>query len=332
VAKDYYPVLSNAIAALDPNSEAARRSVYDRARRALVGLQPTAQLSPAEMSAETAALETAIRRIEAEQAGGAPLRRRAARPGRPPPSPAYSSRAKGTHRRGAVGLVPMVLGAFILTAIAILAAATYAYMTRQNGPIGQTSAAPPPRSAVAVNDRPKQAVAEPATSRATVGDLRPGVDGGSSDPDLPYIYRRQLVFYRTANAAGMIVIEKSQRFLYFVRPNNVAMRYGIGIGDECLGSNGLMRISNKVEWPEWRAPDDLIKRQPNLPRLVAGGPGNPLGARVLYLGDNTPSIHGTNAPKTIGTTVTLGCFRMVNDDVIDLYNQAAVEGKVLVRN
>ncbi|QCI69168.1 L,D-transpeptidase [Phreatobacter stygius] len=143
---------------------------------------------------------------------------------------------------------------------------------------------------------------------------------------------RQLVYFRSNEAPGTIVIHTSERFLYLVQGNNRALRYGIGVGREGFQWSGLQRISRKSEWPDWRPPPEMIARQPYLPRFMAGGPGNPMGARGLYLGATIYRIHGTNQPQTIGQSVSSGCFRLVNNDVADLYERVPVGTKVIVRH
>jgi lipoprotein-anchoring transpeptidase ErfK/SrfK len=144
-------------------------------------------------------------------------------------------------------------------------------------------------------------------------------------------YRRQLVFFRTNEAPGTIVIHTAERFLYLVLGNNRALRYGIGVGRQGFQWSGLVRISKKAEWPDWTPPPEMIKRQPYLPRFMAGGPGNPLGARALYLGATDYRIHGTNQPETIGQSISSGCFRLANGDVVDLYARAEVGTKVIIQ-
>jgi lipoprotein-anchoring transpeptidase ErfK/SrfK len=116
-----------------------------------------------------------------------------------------------------------------------------------------------------------------------------------------------------------------------VQGNNRAMRYGIGVGRDGFQWSGLLKVSRKAEWPDRRPPPEMIERQPYLPRFMAGGPGNPLGARALYLGETVYRIHGTNQPQTIGQSVSSGCFRLVNPDVIDLFDRVPVGTKVVVR-
>ena len=144
-------------------------------------------------------------------------------------------------------------------------------------------------------------------------------------------YRRQPVYYRTTEAPGTIIIDTAERFLYLVQPNNIALRYGIGVGRDGFQWQGLLRITRKGEWPDWTPPPEMIARQPYLPRFMAGGPGNPMGARALYLGNTVYRIHGTNAPETIGHAVSSGCFRLVNDEITDLFDRVPVGTKVIVQ-
>lgn len=145
-------------------------------------------------------------------------------------------------------------------------------------------------------------------------------------------YARQLVFFRTQEAPGTLIIHTSERFLYVALGNNRALRYGIGVGREGFQWSGLVKIARKAEWPDWTPPPEMIQRQPYLPRFMAGGPGNPMGARALYLGATIYRIHGTNQPETIGHAVSSGCFRLANGDVIDLYERVPVGTKVVIRH
>ena len=145
-------------------------------------------------------------------------------------------------------------------------------------------------------------------------------------------FARQMVYFRTNEPPGTVIIHTSERFLYLVQGNNRALRYGIGVGREGFQWSGIQRISRKAEWPDWRPPPEMITRQPYLPRFMAGGPGNPMGARGLYLGATIYRIHGTNQPQTIGQSVSSGCFRLVNSDVTDLYDRVPVGTKVIVRH
>jgi len=200
--------------------------------------------------------------------------------------------------------------------------------TRRRFLIGTAAAATlAPASAFAQAFRTVDRIPDP-----TIEDVDPGIDRGSNSDKLPYEYRRQPVFYRTLEVPGTIVIETSNRFLYLIQPNTRAIRYGIGVGRDGFRWAGLLKVSRKAEWPDWTPPSEMIARQPYLPRWMAGGPGNPMGARALYLGQTVYRIHGTNAPDTIGHAVSSGCFRLVNDDISDLYERVAVGAKVIVRH
>ena len=142
--------------------------------------------------------------------------------------------------------------------------------------------------------------------------------------------RRQIVSYRTNEAPGTIIIDTPNTYLYLVLPGGKAMRYGIGVGREGFTWSGVKTIERKAEWPDWTPPPQMIQRQPYLPRFVAGGPSNPLGARAMYLSDSVYRIHGTNDPSTIGGNVSSGCIRLTNEDVIDLYNRVHAGTKVVV--
>ena len=160
---------------------------------------------------------------------------------------------------------------------------------------------------------------------------QPGYVPTPEEEKLPAEFRPQPVFFRSSEPVGTIVIHTNERFLYLVQGNDRAIRYGIGVGRDGFQWQGLLKISRKQEWPDWRPPAEMIKRQPYLPRFMAGGPGNPLGARALYLGDTDYRIHGTNQPQTIGTAVSSGCFRLTNPDVTDLFERVPVGTKVVVR-
>jgi lipoprotein-anchoring transpeptidase ErfK/SrfK len=142
--------------------------------------------------------------------------------------------------------------------------------------------------------------------------------------------QRQIVDYRTTQPAGTIVIDTPHTFLYFVLGNGKAIRYGIGVGREGFTWSGVKSVARKAEWPDWYPPAEMIARQPYLPRMTAGGPGNPLGARAMYIGGTEYRIHGTNDPTTIGKHVSSGCIRLTNEDVMDLYNRVQVGAKVVV--
>jgi lipoprotein-anchoring transpeptidase ErfK/SrfK len=175
----------------------------------------------------------------------------------------------------------------------------------------------------------ERADAQPGRS-LEIGD-QPGLVPDPRDEQLPAAFRRQAVFYRTNEPAGTIIVDTADRYLYLIQGNNRAIRYGIGVGREGFQWQGLLQITRKSEWPDWTPPPEMIQRQPYLPRFMAGGPGNPMGARALYLGSTVYRIHGTNQPQTIGSAVSSGCFRLVNADVIDLYERVPVGTKVVVR-
>lgn len=163
----------------------------------------------------------------------------------------------------------------------------------------------------------------------TVGD-EPGRVPDES-VQLPPQFQRQTVLYRTTEPPGTIIVHTSERFLYLVQGNGRAIRYGVRVGREGFQWQGLLKITRKAEWPDWTPPPEMIQRQPYLPRFMAGGPGNPLGARAMYLGATVYRIHGTNQPDTIGKAVSSGCFGMVNADIIDLYGRVPVGTKVVVK-
>src|SRR5215471_13865305 len=142
--------------------------------------------------------------------------------------------------------------------------------------------------------------------------------------------QRQVVSFPTKEAPGTIIIDTPNTFLYLVMPGGKAMRYGIGVGREGFTWAGVKTIERKAEWPDWTPPPEMIHRQRYLPRFVAGGPSNPLGARAMYLSGSVYRIHGTNAPGSIGSRATAGCIRMANEDVIDLYDRVKVGTKVVV--
>ncbi len=151
-----------------------------------------------------------------------------------------------------------------------------------------------------------------------------------TDEQAPAHLRRQVVDYRSHEAPGTVIIDTPNTYLYLVLGNGKAMRYGIGVGREGFTWSGTQTISRKAEWPDWTPPAEMIARQPYLPRHMAGGPGNPLGARAMYLGNTIYRIHGTNDPSTIGGRVSSGCIRLTNEDVVDLYSRVNIGSKVVV--
>ncbi|HML07306.1 MAG TPA: L,D-transpeptidase family protein [Xanthobacteraceae bacterium] len=179
---------------------------------------------------------------------------------------------------------------------------------------------------------PTDSAVAPPADRATVIAALPPEDQPEAGPakELPPQLRRQLVDYRTSEPAGTVIIDTPHTYLYLVRGNGKALRYGIGVGREGFTWSGSERISRMSEWPDWHPPKEMIERQPYLPRFMAGGEGNPLGARALYLGNTLYRIHGTNQPSTIGSFVSSGCIRLTNEDIEDLYSRVNVGTRVVV--
>jgi lipoprotein-anchoring transpeptidase ErfK/SrfK len=152
----------------------------------------------------------------------------------------------------------------------------------------------------------------------------------SDEGATPERLRRAVVAFGTAEAPGTIIIDTGNTTLYYVLGQGRAIRYGVGVGRDGFTWSGVQTISRKAEWPDWHPPSEMIARQPYLPRFMAGGPGNPLGARAMYLGSSQYRIHGTNDPSTIGKFVSSGCIRLTNEDVTDLFSRVDVGTKVVV--
>ena len=147
---------------------------------------------------------------------------------------------------------------------------------------------------------------------------------------VPGRLRRAVVAFNTAEAPGTVIIDTGNTALYYVLGQGKAVRYGVGVGREGFTWSGVQTISRKAEWPDWHPPAEMVARQPYLPRFMAGGPGNPLGARAMYLGSSEYRIHGTNDPSTIGKFVSSGCIRLTNEDVSDLFSRVDVGTRVVV--
>ena len=179
-----------------------------------------------------------------------------------------------------------------------------------------------------------QQPAMPNDSRPIYINTDPAGGPGLDAPPQPFAidprYMRHEVEYAGKEAPGTVIIDTPNRFLFLVEPGGKAIRYGIGVGRPGFTWSGVRTVTNKREWPDWHPPEEMLKRQPELPHFVAGGPGNPLGARALYLGSTLYRIHGSNEPWTIGQMVSSGCIRLRNEDVIDLYNRVKVGTKVVV--
>ena len=196
----------------------------------------------------------------------------------------------------------------------------------------QAVIAPPPASA-AVAPAPALASAAPAPTPvpapAPASPPAPEVELPKA-ADAPGKFVRQVVDYVNHEAPGTVVVDTGNTFLYLVLNGKQAMRYGIGVGREGFTWSGEQTVARKTEWPDWRPPAEMVLRQPYLPRFMAGGPGNPLGARAMYLGETEYRIHGTNKPDTIGKRVSSGCIRLTNEDVADLYERVKIGAKVIV--
>jgi len=148
--------------------------------------------------------------------------------------------------------------------------------------------------------------------------------------DVPAHLKRQIVNYSTVEAPGTIIVDTPNTYLYLVLGNGQALRYGIGVGRDGFTWSGVHRVSQKREWPDWTPPAEMLRRRPDLPHFMKGGPDNPLGARAMYLGSTMYRIHGSNEPWTIGGQVSSGCIRMTNEDVTDLYSRVSVGTRVIV--
>ena len=192
---------------------------------------------------------------------------------------------------------------------------------RPPGAIGDTPAtgAQPQQPAVGADGKPVQLAALPPEEQPEVGPAQ-----------LPPHLRRQEVSFATKEPAGTIVVDTANTHLYYILGGGRAIRYGVRVGRDGFTWNGVQKISRKAEWPDWHPPTEMIERQPYLPRFMAGGPGNPLGARAMYLGSTIYRIHGTNQPSTIGKFVSSGCIGMLNEDVSDLFERAKVGTRVVV--
>jgi lipoprotein-anchoring transpeptidase ErfK/SrfK len=173
--------------------------------------------------------------------------------------------------------------------------------------------------------------ASPQTlASASPQDYAPSSQGDMAHPPVDPKFDRQVVDYKTAEKPGTLIIDTPNHFLYLVEESGKAMRYGIGVGKPGFTWQGVKTVSAKKEWPDWYPPPEMIQRRPDLPRYMAGGPENPLGARAMYLGSTLYRIHGSNEPWTIGSNVSSGCIRLRNADVIDLYGRVQVGAKVVV--
>ena len=292
---DYASLLNRAVAALNPNTRELRQALYDRARKTLVekrrASSPT--LSNTDLSAESAALEASIRRVEADAV------RRVA----PPPQPNLAYETDDTSLDEYQDRPPltdtrkrwrMVAGTFGTLVILLAGAAFYGYWPRIL--------------------KSAQSLLHERTVKAPA--IQPA-------DDTSYIRMRQLVYYRTNYPVGTIIVDKSQTFLYVVRPRLAALRYSIGVGPECTTLVGFYHVVRKEEWPGWNGPPPQSTDAANDPIK------SPFGARALDLNDDY-RIQGTNASPTMGQRALKRCVGLVNDDIIDLYNRTPVGSRVVM--
>jgi lipoprotein-anchoring transpeptidase ErfK/SrfK len=187
------------------------------------------------------------------------------------------------------------------------------------GPQGPVTGAIQQQPPVGADGRPMVLSALPA-------DEQPEAAPAQLEPRL----RRQEVSFNTKEPAGTLIVDTPNTYLYYVLGGGKAIRYGVRVGRDGFTWTGTQKITRKAEWPDWHPPTEMIERQPYLPRFMAGGPGNPLGARAMYLGSTVYRIHGTNQPSTIGKFVSSGCIGMLNDDVSDLFDRVKVGTRVVV--
>jgi len=203
---------------------------------------------------------------------------------------------------------------FIHHAVAVLLSAGFAMWATSVQ--AQVFALAPETDGISVNS-----TAEPNRAMREESDVTPAI---------PARLRRQVVEYFTREVPGTIIIDTPHTFLYFVLGDGKAIRYGIGVGREGYTWSGVKTIVRKTEWPDWYPPVEMVERQPYLPRMMAGGRGNPLGARALYIGGTEYRIHGTNAPASIGKHMSSGCIRLTNENIVDLYSRVKVGARVIV--
>jgi lipoprotein-anchoring transpeptidase ErfK/SrfK len=199
-----------------------------------------------------------------------------------------------------------------------------------NSPRPPEGVAPGGNPAVTGSVQPQGPATGPDGRPMTIAALPPEEQPDAGPTQLPPNLRRQEVNFVTKEPAGTIVVDTPNTYLYYVLGNGRAIRYGVRVGRDGFTWTGVQKITRKKEWPDWYPPSEMIERQPYLPRFMAGGPGNPLGARAMYLGSTVYRIHGTNQPSTIGKFVSSGCIGMLNDDVSDLFARAKVGTRVVV--
>ena len=236
-----------------------------------------------------------------------------------------SKRAK----RGKAEAFELPMAARVAIGVVALAALGYGLLSRPGSvqPVRKPSAPQAQASSTPVYVAPPVHASAPAP--APIPAPAPLVEPPKA-AEGPGALVRQVVDYASRQTPGTVIIDTGNTFLYFVLNDRQAMRYGIGVGREGFTWSGEQTVARKAEWPDWHPPAEMVSRQPYLPRFMAGGPGNPLGARAMYLGETEYRIHGTNKPDTIGKRVSSGCIRLTNDDVVDLYERVKVGAKVIV--
>ncbi|UFW50940.1 MULTISPECIES: L,D-transpeptidase [Bradyrhizobium] len=238
-------------------------------------------------------------------------------------------------KRGKAETFALPMAARVAIGVVAVAALGYGLLTRPASeqparkPSAQEARASSTPVYVATPVRASAAVPAPAPAPIPAPAPAPLVEPPKA-ADGPGALVRQVIDYASHQAPGTVIIDTKNTFLYFVLNDRQALRYGIGVGREGFTWSGEQTVARKAEWPDWHPPTEMIGRQPYLPRFMAGGPGNPLGARAMYLGETEYRIHGTNNPDTIGKRVSSGCIRLTNDDVVDLYERVKVGAKVIV--
>jgi lipoprotein-anchoring transpeptidase ErfK/SrfK len=321
---DYFTLLSRAVAALPQNTREARETLYNRARSVLVDQLRAADppWPDAQIQAEAASLESAMRQIESEVRRTAGSRVRASQDEPRPPrrrivaaedavSDADLEQPPQSTRRPLSLTLIGVIGAIVL---AIVAAGAYAYLSRP-GTKSTATAVQPGGGAPGTPGKPS--APQPGPTKKTTSKA---VDTDASG--LPYVLRRQLVFYRSTYPPGTIIVVKSQHMLYQVRADTVALRYSIAIGAKCLDTVGLHRVAGKDTSPVW----------PPAPGGSEHHPDRRLGARILYLTDIDYGIHGTDKLSVIGQNSAFGCFLLADDDISDLYGRTPLDTRVVIMN
>ncbi len=234
-----------------------------------------------------------------------------------------SKRAK----RGKAEALALPMAARVAIGVVAVVALGYGLLSRPGSvqPVRKPSAPQAPASSTPVYVAPPVHASAPAPIPAPAPLVEP-----PKAAEGPGALVRQVVDYASRQTPGTVIIDTGNTFLYFVLNDTQAMRYGIGVGREGFTWSGEQTVARKTEWPDWRPPAEMLARQPYLPRFMAGGPGNPLGARAMYLGETEYRIHGTNKPDTIGKRTSSGCIRLTNEDVVDLYERVKVGAKVIV--